>query len=272
MSRSNHAFSLRHSRNSRRFVHGWAQKVRPAQAPGGCCDATNGLARPELSARNSNMPHRVVRLRPGSGRKSPGCRAPAHSHGVLLTGRQQPQLFAPIVDHHRACGAQHVHAEHDGRLVCHPPHAEYLEVAEHDLQVADLGATDADRGCGDEVAEYLLRGGGIDLPARRRIEGRRCRPDAASSAGLPSERSAPVSMMATTRIPPTRALTTARPPKRRRARTTSQCRSTPGQEVRRIETRALAKSTYRHPRAKASAPKIPSASANTRGSTTGSSS
>ena len=52
---------------------------------------------------------------------------------------------------------------------------------------------------------------------------------------------------------------------------TSQFSPTRGQAVRRIETCAFAKFTYRHPRANASAPKMPSASAKTRGSTTGNS-
>ena len=55
------------------------------------------------------------------------------------------------------------------RAVAPSPHAEDLEVAEHDLKMADFNAPKPNRGSCDEISEHRLRGGGKNLLARIRI-------------------------------------------------------------------------------------------------------
>jgi hypothetical protein len=94
---------------------------------------------------------------------------------------------------------------------------------------------------------------------------------ALSSARLPSERSAPESMMAFTRDGPRmRASTISSPPNRNAPLARAQSLEMRGQPLRRILTLRRTKFADRHILSNPSTPRMPSASANTPGVTTGS--
>src|SRR5262245_40734982 len=64
---------------------------------------------------------------------------------VIAATGQYAQLATSIIDHQGVDGAEHVHADHDRRLVLEIPEPEDVEIAERDLEIGDLEIAEVHR-------------------------------------------------------------------------------------------------------------------------------